>query len=185
VDLIKSITIKCSECPEDYQIAFQNFERHSREGFKCKCENIPYYPYQKLFYLSDWLKKTWYYLPNNGVTPITKCTITYDFFCGLRAVDFTFRLKSKRQIYQAVFQGDSESVKAMRNDAIHVFIKDDLDYLDFYEYHDQGNRAWRAISDYIVLIKRWNRETFDIHREGGYKLIASAACEAPKKLGKH
>lgn len=183
--MIKSITIKCPECPEDYKITYQHFEKHSREGFKCQCDNIPHYPYQKLFYLSDWLKKTWYFLPNNGVTPIAKCVINYNFYYGLYAVDFSFRLKSQRQIYQAIFKGDSESVRVIRNDAIQVFIKDDVDYLDFHEYYVHSNQAWKVLSDYILLIKQWNRETFDIHREGGYNLISAVPCEAPKRLGKY
>lgn len=183
-EMIKSITIECPECPNNYNIAFHEFEKHSKEGFACKCDNIPYYPYQKLFYLSDLLKKRWYFLPNNGVTPITKCAINYNFFYGLYAVEFTFRLKSKRQIYQAVFKGDSESCKTMRNDAISVFVNEDIDYIDFHEYYSQDNPGWVAATDYIVLIKRWNREAFEIHRSGGYRLISATACEAPRRLGK-
>lgn len=181
--MIKSLTIKCPECPEGYKINYQNFEKHSKEGFKCRCDNIPYYPYQKLFYLSDSIKKQWYFLPNNGITPISKCTIKHQIFYGLYVVDFSFRLKSQRQIYQAIFKGDSESLKVMRNDAKTVFIKDDLDYLDFHDY--VNNDAWRPLSDFILLIKRWNREAFDIHFAGGYDLVSADACEVPRRLGKH
>jgi len=65
----------CPECPNNINVSCQQIEKFSGEVFKCKCDNIPYYPYQKLFYLADLLNKEWYFLPNNGITPLKPCTI--------------------------------------------------------------------------------------------------------------
>lgn len=180
--MFKSLTLKCPECPDERVIGYQLFERYAKTGFQCECGNLPYYPSQKLFYFADELRLRWKYLPNNGVTPVAKCNVINSFYYGFYVADFAFRIKSQRQVYQAIFKGDSETCKVIRNDSIYIFIKDDLDTIDFHEYYSSDGK-WSAVTEFIQLLTRWNREAFDFYKLGGHDILSADICEPPKRRG--
>ena len=75
--MIKSLTINALNAPKTTKLLTRTLKSSVKKDLNVGVTISRIVRYQKLFYLSDRLKKLWYFLPNNGITPITKCTIKH------------------------------------------------------------------------------------------------------------
>jgi len=116
---------------------------------------------------------------------LTRCRVKYHESYGLYVADFVFNFEGQQPIYQAIFKNNSETAKLARKDAVVVFVKDDLDFIDFHEQIISDKLQRKYANDFISLLKRWNREALDFLRFSRYNLTAASLLRFPRKLGEY
>lgn len=180
--MFKSITLRCFCCGKLDKIAQNYFKKHTAQGYTCPCESEPmYYPYQKLFWLSERLCEKWRLLPERGLTIIERCKIEEPgFYVPFCISGFAFRFKNQRKQYRVSF--DRLEMHQMDKDC-GVHIADESN--EWTSFDDACFKAeipaTTGIFDLVYLIKRWNTEVHDLFQLTGDQVVAADLLAPPRK----